>query len=109
MNIEIVTAETVRDWIDAGDAVVVDVREEHEYAAGHIAGSTLIPLSRFDPALLPPNEGKRLVLHCASGIRCGHAANYLQANEIGGRGPDVIYRMAGGIMGWKQIGGVIQT
>ena len=109
MKIEIVTADTVRRWIDTGDAVVVDVREEHEYAAGHIAGATLIPLSRFDPALLPASEGKRLVLHCASGIRCGHAANHLQANQIDDRGPDVIYRMAGGIMGWKQIGGPVQT
>ncbi|MBL4720881.1 MAG: rhodanese-like domain-containing protein [Alphaproteobacteria bacterium] len=104
MEIEFVSPETVRDWIEAGEAVVVDVREEHEYAAAHIEGSTLVPLSRFDPALIPPSDGKRLVLHCLSGVRCGHAAGHLQ-----GSGLDIVYRMIGGIAGWKQMGGPLRT
>ncbi len=104
MNIEIVTVDTIRQWMAAGEAVVVDVREETEFAAEHIAGATLIPLSRFDPALLPSRDGKRLVLHCRSGVRCGHAAGLLN-----GSGLDTVYRMEGGIIGWKQFGGPIVT
>ncbi|MBT5111272.1 MAG: rhodanese-like domain-containing protein [Rhodospirillaceae bacterium] len=102
MNIEIVTVETVRNWIAAGEAVVVDVREETEFMVEHIAGATLVPLSIFDPSALPPSDGKRLVLHCRSGVRCGHAAGLMQDSGL-----DTIYRMEGGIIGWKQQGGPV--
>jgi rhodanese-related sulfurtransferase len=102
MNIEIVSVATVQAWIAAGDAVIVDVREDNEFALEHIAEATLVPLSRFDPATLPPSDGKRLVLHCRSGVRCGHAAGLLQDSGL-----SAVYRMEGGIIGWKQFGGAV--
>src|SRR3546814_18485180 len=81
-RIEIVDPETARTWIETGEAVVFDVREPHEYAVAHLAGATLVPLSAFDPRAIPPHEGKKLLLHCASGIRCGVAADILA--RIGG-------------------------
>ena len=102
MNIEIVTVETVRNWIAAGEAVVVDVREETEFMVEHIAGATLVPLSIFDSSALPASEGKRLVLHCRSGVRCGHAAGLMRDSGL-----DTVYRMEGGIVGWKQFGGPV--
>jgi rhodanese-related sulfurtransferase len=102
MNIVIVSVATVQAWISAGKAVIVDVREDNEFALEHIAEATLVPLSRFDPAALPPSEGKRLVLHCRSGVRCGHAAGLLQGGTL-----DTVYRMEGGILGWKQFGGPV--
>lgn len=56
----------------AGEIVVVDVREEHEFAAGRIPGAILLPLSRFDPASLP-GEAERIVFSCAAGVRSLHA------------------------------------
>ena len=57
--------------LKSGACVVVDVREPHEYAAGHIPGAVNQPLSRFDPGRLP--AGKPVVLVCKSGARSAGA------------------------------------
>jgi phage shock protein E len=62
-------------------AVLVDVRERDEWAAGHLAGAQLLPLSaiKADAAraakLLP--AGVPVYLHCRSGKRCVAAAELL--------------------------------
>ena len=50
----------VKSWVDAGSAVLIDVREPDEVAAERIGCSRVMPLSRFDSTSLP--EG-RVVLH----------------------------------------------
>lgn len=95
---------TLRAWIDAGEAIVIDVREPHEYAAAHIEGTTLLPLSAFDPSAVPPAGDKKLVIHCASGVRCGVAAGHLVAAGYPGR----IHRLAGGIKAWYEAGNPIR-
>lgn len=100
-QVEIVDPVTVRDWVDAGEAVLIDVRELEEYAAEHIRGALFNPLSRFDPDRVPAPAGKRLVIHCNSGVRCGMAASRLLATGWSGK----IHRMQGGIQGWKATGG----
>lgn len=101
-NVHMVSPVQVRQWLDAGSAVLVDVREPGEVAAETIDGSISRPLSSFDPSALPKvPEGKKLVLHCRSGQRCGMAAARLvQAGYTG-----EINRMEGGIMGWRMAGG----
>ncbi len=101
-NVHMVSAAQVHQWLEAGQAVLVDVREPNEVAAEAIPGSISRPLSSFDVAALPPvPEGKNLVLHCRSGQRCGMAAMRLvQAGYTG-----EINRLEGGIMGWKMAGG----
>ena len=102
-GVDFIDPETLRGWMATGEAVVVDVREVHEYQMAHIVGSTLVPLSTFDPAAIPPHEGKNLVIHCASGVRCGVASEQLLASGYGGR----IHRLAGGIEAWYHAGGPI--
>ena len=102
-GVDFIDLDTLRAWMAAGEAVVVDVREAHEYQMAHIEGSTLIPLSGFDPASIPPHDGKKLVIHCASGVRCGMASEQLLASGYGGR----IHRLAGGIEAWYHAGGPI--
>jgi len=101
-NVHMVSAAQVRQWLEAKQAVLVDVREPNEVAAEAIPGSVSRPLSSFDPAALPAvPAGHRLVIHCRSGQRCGMAAMRLvQAGYTG-----EIHRMEGGIMGWKMAGG----
>jgi rhodanese-related sulfurtransferase len=95
----------IKGWISDGSAIVIDVREIPEYNYEHIAGSTLIPLSSFDADKVPvPPEGKKLVIHCQSGVRCGVASQKLV--EAGRNHP--IYRMQGGIQGWKFAGGPVE-
>jgi rhodanese-related sulfurtransferase len=105
-QVTMVDIDTARAWIEQGQAVVVDVREQHEYDAGHIAGATLRPLSLWDPDELPPvPAGKHLLLHCRSANRCGVAAQNLLDN--GYEGP--INRLAGGMLAWAAAGAPIVT
>ena len=72
-----------------------------EYAAGHIPGATLHPLSVFDPAALPKSEpGKRVVLHCRSGRRTLAA---LEAAQAAGR-DDIRAHFGGGMLEWAGAG-----
>jgi rhodanese-related sulfurtransferase len=101
-KVHVVDPSQIRLWWEAGSIVLVDVREPDEHAAEAIAGSVNLPLSSFDPARMPkPEEGKRLVIHCRSGVRCGTATEKLLAAGWDGE----IHRMQGGILGWKASGG----
>lgn len=101
-KVHVVDPSQIRSWWEAGSILLVDVREPDEYAAEAIAGSVNLPLSNFDPARMPrPEEGKRLVIHCRSGVRCGTATEKLLAAGWDGE----IHRMQGGILGWKASGG----
>lgn len=95
-----VTPAQINEWRDAGQAVIVDVRETNEWEEAHIPGAILLPLSTFDPAQIPDPHGKHLVFHCRSGRRCGMAAEIAVA--AGHKG--VIERMEGGFLAWSAFG-----
>lgn len=101
-RVEFIDPYTARRWIERGEAVLVDVREPQEFALEHIAGATSLPLSKFAPNRLPDTRNRRLVLMCASGIRCGLAAQTLL-----GAGHPTLYRLAGGLMAWRASGGAV--
>jgi len=96
----LVTHEELQAALEAEACVLVDVREPHEYAAGHIPGATSLPLSRFDPAELP--EGKSIVLVCQAGARSARALN-----AAVGAGIRDIRHYAPGTGGWRARGGEI--
>lgn len=76
--------------------MLVDVRTPQEYAFQHIPGALLLPMSEFDPARLPNQADKPVVLHCGSGVRSRRmATRCLEA----GRG--VIAHIDGGFGAWK--------
>ncbi len=79
-----------------GTAVLVDVREAGEFAAEHIAGALLHPLSTFDPAKLPAGP---VVFQCGSGKRSLTAI--ARAAEAG---RPYHAHLAGGLAAWKQAG-----
>lgn len=82
-----------------GSVVLVDVREAHEYAAGHIPGAFSMPLSVFDVRALPPAEGRTLVLSCAAGVRSQQGL--MLANE---QGLKLDTHYAGGFYDWARAG-----
>lgn len=94
-----VTPAQVAEWLDAGDVVLVDVRETKEYDLEHIAGALLMPLSSLEADLFPAVEGKHLVLHCAIGKRSAAAARMLLK-----AGHDKVLHMDGGLTAWKAAG-----
>ena len=98
--IEMVDPETVKDWLTSGSAHVIDVREPQERSDERIEGTEANPLSQFDVAAVTVPEGKKLVFHCRSGVRCGKAAERLEAAGYEG----TVYRLRGGVLGWKEAG-----
>jgi len=67
---------TFADLATAGAAVVVDVRAENEWAAGHIEGALHIPLPDV-PARLAEIPDGTVWVHCAAGYRAAAAASLL--------------------------------
>ena len=74
------TPETAKQNIKDGKAVLVDVREQKEWDAGHIAGALLMPKSKLDvekeaAALMQKLDKAKIVYtHCKAGRRalaCG--------------------------------------
>lgn len=80
--------------------VVVDVREPHEFAGGHIPGAINLPLSRFRLEHLP--AGKPAVLICLSGARSGSAVRHAH-----GAGATDVRHYARGMNDWRVRGGPV--
>jgi len=93
------TVEEVKAGMDAGQILLVDVREPDELAAEGIPGAAEMPLSAFDPGGLPDPGSKQLVFSCRSGNRSVRASLIAQA-----AGLPYNAHMAGGIRAWKEAG-----
>ncbi|MBO4258202.1 rhodanese-like domain-containing protein [Streptomyces griseorubiginosus] len=83
-----------------GDAVLLDVRESHEWQAGHAPGAMHLPLSALAAgAGLPARaQARPLVVICRSGNRSRQAAELLAA-----RGADAV-DVIGGMRDWAAAG-----
>ncbi len=103
--VEDVTLAELKQGLADGSTVLVDVREPHEYAGGHIPGSTLNALQSFDVEALPAAEaGKRIVLSCRSGRRSVIALGLAQT---AGR-DDIRAHFSGGMLAWEGAGEPIE-
>ena len=93
--------EAIKQGLREGSLLLVDVREPHEFAAGHIPGSVSHPLSTFDPSGLP--VGKRIVFSCAAGVRSVRAIEFAQA-----AGRDIREHYKGGFKDWAAAGETVE-
>ncbi len=90
--------EQVAETIERGGAQVLDVREQHERDAGHIAGSRHVPLLELASAAGSLERELPVVAYCRVGSRSAMAAQALRA-----AGFDA-YSMTGGLVRWAQEG-----
>ena len=81
-----------------GDLVVLDVREPHEWAAGHIEGATHIPLGDIPARVGELDPEVRTLVICHLGGRSARATQWLHA-----QGHDVT-NVAGGMEAWEMAG-----
>lgn len=81
------------------DALVLDVREDKEYAAGHIPKARHIPLGQLSGRLqeLEKFKAKPILVTCRSGQRSARACNLLKK-----AGFETVYNQAGGIIAWER-------
>lgn len=82
----------------ADGALVIDVREPFEYAAGHVPGARLVPLGTVPRAVRDLPGDRAVYVICASGNRSLTAASWLSQMGVDARS------VAGGTTGWAQAG-----
>jgi len=93
------TPEELAARLATGKVRLIDVRTDAEVAEGVIPGAEHIPLDRFDPAALGPDDGRSVVLYCRSGRRSAMAGEKLA--ETTGKPAE---HLAGGILAWEESG-----
>ena len=99
MNAGSLNASGAVQLINREKAVVVDVCDPAEFAAGHIGGAKNVPLGELEAKLpgMVKNKSLPLILVCSSGARSGRAVaiakklGYEQAQSLGG-----------GLKAWKE-------
>lgn len=98
-QVEEISPEQAKSMRDEGKAVIIDVREPHEYQSERIHGALLYPLSTFDPSSVPDDGDKQVIFHCGVGGRSMKAAQQcLQA------GRPAAAHITGGLKAWKESG-----
>lgn len=95
---EVGVSEAVQ-LINRQDAVIVDVREQGEFRAGHIPNARSLPLADLGARLkdLEKFRSKPVLAVCASGNRSAGALKELQKAGI-----EQVYSLAGGMQAWQQ-------
>ena len=92
----------VKRRMDAGEKIVlIDVREDNEWAEGHLPGAVHLGkgiIERDVESRIPHNDAK-LILYCGGGFRSALAADNLQK-----MGYTNVESMDGGWKGWVQAG-----
>ena len=89
----------LRARIEAGSAVLVDIREADEFARAHIPGALSQPLSQWEAAHLAIDPAADVVFTCRSGARTAGACSRLAARVAG-----EAYVLDGGIEAWRRAG-----
>ena len=102
VNIRECTVSDVRERQARGEPFLLfDVREESEFAAGHVPGAKSLGkgIIERDIEAIVPDPDKEMVLYCGGGFRSALAADNLQK-----MGYTNVISMDGGFRGWKEAG-----
>jgi hydroxyacylglutathione hydrolase len=86
-----------RNRVEAGDAVILDVRRQAEWESGHVPGAVHIPLGDLPSRLADLPGDREIVVHCQSGSRSAIAASVLRA-----AGRADVRNLEGGIVAWRR-------
>lgn len=103
MSVNAITVEEAKALLEVGDAVMIDVREQDEWDAARIEGTTLAPLSQMPQAwdALDLPKDKTIIVQCKSGGRSGRVCEYVGPTAKDGQ---PVVNLTGGIMAWAQAG-----
>ncbi len=100
-----ITVEEAKQML-GGDAHIIDVRDPHEYADGHVPGAALIPVnSVFDRREELPKDGT-IIFVCAVGQRSALACEMAAA---AGFQADALYNLEGGTEAWIKAGEPVEN
>jgi len=94
-----ITPQAAAQLIQSGEVIVVDVREFHEWATGHIPDAQHAPLSRLRQNPKSYLQRDKLIFACAAGSRSKLAAQLATA-----LGFKEVYNLTGGTQAWRAAG-----
>jgi rhodanese-related sulfurtransferase len=83
----------------SGAVRVLDVREDHEFKAGHVPGAIHVPVKRLPNRIAKLKKDKPYAVICASGSRSAGATRYLLDNGFEGA-----VSVRGGTGAWARSG-----
>lgn len=106
-RIELIDSEDLAERLEAGDAapVVLDVRDDDEWAEGHIPGSIHIPYGDLPERQVEIPRERAIAAICSGGKRSGIAASILQREGF----ERVIHVTDGGVDSWRRQGRPVET
>ena len=95
---EIGTLEATR-LMNQGNLLVLDVRDEKDFAAGHLPKARHIPLKDLAGRLgeIGKFKDKPVIVTCRGGARAGMAARFLRRS-----GFNNVFQLKGGVASWQQ-------
>jgi len=94
-----VNAVEAKMRLDSNDPpFLLDVREVHEFRAGHIAGAMLLPLGQLSARLDDLPRDREILVACRSGNRSGRATQLLRNAGF------KAVNLSGGMIGWQMKG-----
>lgn len=96
--------QQVRERLDAGRAILVDIREADEFARSHITGAQSQPLSTWEKAHLSVDPDADVIFTCRSGMRTTGACDRLAARIRGDA-----FVLNGGLDAWAKAGLPVAT
>ncbi|MDA3846267.1 MAG: rhodanese-like domain-containing protein [Vallitaleaceae bacterium] len=94
-KVDNISAVEAQELLKDKNTVFVDVREPYEYANGHIAKASNIPVGQIKERMNQINKEKQVVVVCASGMRSQRAAGILASEGYN------VKNMTGGMSSWR--------
>lgn len=96
---KLIKPKDLKQKLEKGEVLLVDVREPAEHRGECIAGACLIPLAKLSKKELSSTT-KPIVLHCGIGKRSARACEKLLSED-----PKLeVYSLEGGLAAWKKAG-----
>ncbi len=87
---------TIKAFEDLNDPVLIDVREQNEWGAGHIKNAEFLPLSKIIKGIAPGHDLKTpIILYCQAGVRSAQAIEILKL-----KGYENLTNLEGGYAAW---------
>jgi rhodanese-related sulfurtransferase/DNA-binding HxlR family transcriptional regulator len=104
-EVERLSLGELEERLDRGQVVVLDVRPEREFQAGHIPGAVSAPLSRLEEVMLALPKRKEVVAYCRGPycVYADDAVRFLRKRGVNAR------RLGVGLPEWRRAGLPIET
>ncbi len=94
-----VDVQTTAALREQPDVMILDVREQDEWDAGHIPGAVFMPMGQVPDRLSEIPKDKTVIVQCRSGNRSSQVTDFLVQ-----QGFTNVHNMSGGLNAWQSAG-----